>query len=166
MWFINSQSSRVGALSVAFVTFAACTREPTEFRKSLPPPTLAATGITRVRISANGKPELEVSAVLRNPTSVHIQVGTGATCPLYERVFADPSGEFMVGPGAPGPCPASAFTLDLAPGDSAVLSDVIGADAIAAFQPGTYGINLGVVTSTGIIVFWAGAVRIPLTSAP
>ena len=56
--------------------------------------------------------------------------------------------------------------LELAPGDTAVLTRVLSADTLGSFAPGTYGVNVAVTTSTGLIGVWAGAVQLPLASAP
>jgi len=63
-------------------------------------------------------------------------------------------------------CPPDASMLELAPGDTAVLTRVLGADTLASFAPGTYGVNVAVTTSTGLIGVWAGAVQLPLASPP
>ncbi|MDE3128361.1 MAG: hypothetical protein KGL38_10175 [Gemmatimonadota bacterium] len=145
---------------------AACGGAPTGTGRSLPPPTLQVSGSTRIRTDSGGQSELEVLAALSNPTSVHILVGMGAQCPLYVHVYPDPTGAYMVPAGGPAGCAASAMTLDLAPGDSAVLTRVVPPDSLASLAPGTYGVALGVVTSTAIIGMWAGTVQLPVGSGP
>ena len=63
-------------------------------------------------------------------------------------------------------CAPGGSTLDLAPGDSTVVSRVLQADTLAAFAPGTYGVNVAVTTSTGLLGAWAGAVPLPLVAPP
>jgi len=115
---------------------------------------------------ASGAPNLEVSASLRNATKLRIGVAVGAQCPLFVRVFPDPTGEYADSLAASMACPPGASTLELAPGDTAVLTRVLSADTLASFAPGTYGVNVAVTTSTGLIGVWAGAVQLPLASAP
>jgi hypothetical protein len=61
-------------------------------------------------------------------------------------------------------CPLSGPTLNLAPGDTTVLTRVFSADTLALFAAGTYGINVSVTTKAGLIGVWAGAVQLPLMS--
>jgi len=63
-------------------------------------------------------------------------------------------------------CPPGASTLELAPGETTVLTRVLDADTLASFAPGTYGVNVAVTTSTGLIGVWAGPVQLPLASSP
>ncbi len=148
------------------VALCACTGQaPTEMNR-LAPPTLSVSASTRVVSVASGAPNLEVSASLRNATKVRIGVAVGAQCPLFVRVFPDPTGEYAGSLDASMACPPDASTLELAPGDTAVLTRVLGADTLASFAPGTYGVNVAVTTSTGLIGVWAGAVQFPLASAP
>ncbi len=57
-------------------------------------------------------------------------------------------------------------SLELAPGDSAVLTRVLRSESLAGFAPGTYGVNVAVTTPRYLIGTWAGAIRLPLTGAP
>jgi hypothetical protein len=86
-------------------------------------------------------------------------------CPLFVRLFSDPTGEYFVSLDASIACAQNGTTLDLAPGDTAVLTRVIRADSLASFAQGVYGINVAVTTNTTLIGAWAGAVRLPLASA-
>jgi len=63
-------------------------------------------------------------------------------------------------------CPPGASTLELAPGETTVLTRVLDADTLASFAPGTYGVNVAVTTSPGLIGVWAGRVQLPLASSP
>lgn len=148
-------------LLVALALFACTGQGPTEMNR-LAPPTLSVSATTRVLPVASGAPDLEVSASLRNATRTRLWVALGAQCPLFVRVFPDPTGEFAGSLDASMACPPGASTLELAPGDSTVLTRVLGADSLASFAPGNYGVNVAVTTSTGLIGVWAGAVQLPL----
>lgn len=111
-------------------------------------------------------PALEVSASLRNATKVRIQVAVGAQCPLFVRLFPDPTGEPAGSLDASMACAPGGSILDLAPGDTTVVSRVLQQDTLSAFAPGTYGVNVAVTTTTGLLGAWAGAVQLPLVAAP
>jgi len=148
------------------VTLCACTAQaPTEMNR-LAPPTLSVSAATRVVSVASGAPNLEVSASLRNATLLRIRIALGTQCPLFVRIFPDPTGEYAASVNGSMACPPGASPLELAPGDTAVLTRVLGADTLASFAPGTYGVNVAVTTSTGLLGVWAGAVQLPLLSAP
>jgi hypothetical protein len=156
-------------LLIALLLSACATQAPTGEdvgRTRLAPPTLSVTATSRALPVPGSASDLQVSALLRNLTTTHIQVFVGAQCPLFVRIFPDPTGEQMGSTAAADACPAGGPTLDLAPGDTAVLTRVIRADALASFAPGTYGINAAVTTNTYLIGVWAGAVQLPLASAP
>ncbi len=78
-------------LLTALVVSACSGEGPTNFH-TLAPPTLRITGANRV-VTTEGLSELEISASLRNPTSIRIQVAVGAQCPLFVRLFPDSTGE-------------------------------------------------------------------------
>jgi hypothetical protein len=119
------------------VALCACTgRGPTEMNR-LPPPTVSVSASTRVVSVASGAPNLGVSASLRNATKLRIGVAVGSQCPLFVRVFPDPTGEYAGSLNASMACPPDASMLELAPGDTAVLTRVLGADTLASFAPGT-----------------------------
>ena len=63
-------------------------------------------------------------------------------------------------------CAPGGPTIALAPGDTAVLTRVLGADTLATFAPGTYGVNVAVTTTAAVIGVWGGAVQLPLTNSP
>jgi hypothetical protein len=132
----------------------------------LPPPTLSVSATTHVLSVASGAPDLEVSALLRNATLSRIRVAVGVQCPLFVRVFPDPTGEYAGSLDASMACPPGASTLELAPGETTVLTRVLAAATLASFAPGTYGVNVAVTTSTGLIGVWAGAVQLPLARSP
>jgi hypothetical protein len=149
-------------LSVLLVVFivTACGREPTALRTPAPP-TLRITGTNRV-VSVAGVPHLEVSASLRNPTTIHIRVSVGEQCPLFVQLYPDTTGEPAGRLNPSMACPPSAPTRDLAPGDTALLIRVLGGDSLASLAPGNYGVNIAVTTSTALIGKWAGFVQLPL----
>jgi len=71
-----------------------------------------------------------------------------------------------MGVGGDKACAPGGPTLELAPGDTTVLTRVLGADTLASFAPGMYGVNVAVTTSTALIGVWAGAVQLPLAGPP
>jgi len=153
------------ALPVVVILCACTDPAPTEMNR-LAPPTLSVSAATRAVSVPNGSPNLEVSASLRNATRLRIRVAVGTQCPLFVRIFPDPTGEYAGSVDGSMACPPGASTLELAPGDTAVVTRVLGADTLASFAPGTYGVNVAVTTSTGLLGVWAGAVQLPLLSAP
>ncbi|HYT69939.1 MAG TPA: hypothetical protein VEK78_01075, partial [Gemmatimonadales bacterium] len=88
---------------------------------------------------------------------MRIRIALGTQCPLFVRIFPDPTGEYAASVNGSMACPPGASPLELAPGDTAVLTRVLGADTLASFAPGTYGVNVAVTTSTGLLGVWAGA---------
>ena len=150
------------------VALCACTGQgPTEMNR-LAPPTLSVSASTRVLSVASGPPNLEVSATpRRNFVAFRSDAETSRLGgPLVIRVFPDPTGEYAGSLDASMACPPDASMLELAPGDTAVLTRVLGADTLASFAPGVYGVNVAVTTSTAVIGVWAGAVQLPLASSP
>jgi hypothetical protein len=153
---------------VALGVMACTSQAPTQGDSGLrlAPPTLSVSATTRVVAStAGGAPRLEVSAVLRNATGSHIRVAVGARCPLFVRLVPDSTGEPLGSLDAGMACAPGGPTLDVGPGDTAVLTRALGADSLATFAPGTYGVNVAVTTSTALVGVWAGAVQLPLGSA-
>jgi hypothetical protein len=138
---------------------------PTEMNR-LPPPTLSVSAATHVLPVAGGAPVLEVSATLRNATTSAIRVAVGPACPLAVQLFPDPTGQYAGSLDPTTTCPSGATTLALAPGDTTVLTRRLGADTLASFAPGAYGVSVAVTTSTALIGVWAGAVELPLASPP
>jgi hypothetical protein len=128
----------------------------------LPPPSLSVTATSRPVTNARGGQDLEVIAALRNPTAAHILLVNGAQCPLFVRLFPDPTGEPSGSLDLSMACPSGAPTVDLAPGDTAVLTRSLSEDTLASFAPGKYGINVVVTTTTGVQGVWGGAVVLPL----
>jgi hypothetical protein len=139
-------------------------RLPTEDHLAPPLPAVTATA----RALGGPNPGLEVSAVVRNPTASHILVLTGPACPLYVRVFPDPTGEYAIAGGPSISCPTSSSPpmIDLAPGDSTRLSRTVPNDSLASYAPGTYGVNLTITIVTSIITVWAGAIDLPIAASP
>ena len=162
----SAHSSMRKALRVLPVSIAAaCSGQGVTNLHSLAPPTLQVTGTSRV-VSSPTVPDLEVSALLHNTTRVRIQVAVGAQCPLFVRLFPDASGQPLGSLDPSMACAPGGSSLDLAPGDSAVLTRIIPGDSLTAFASGTYGVNIAVTTSTGLLGAWAGAVQLPLALAP
>ena len=95
---------------------------------------------TRVVQVAGATPALEVSVTLLNTTPASIHVAAGPQCPFVS-IFADPTGEPMGSLTGAMTCPAEP-SVDVAPGDSTVLTRVLPADTLATFPPGTYGVNV------------------------
>jgi hypothetical protein len=152
---------------IALVTFSliACSSEvPTENDSGLrlPPPTLSVTVSSRPISNGRGEMDLEVSALLRNSTKSHIQLVNGARCPLFVRIFPDPTGESSGSLDPSMACPSGLPTFDLGPGDTAVLTRLLPADMLRPFAPGQYGINVVVTTTTGVSGTWGGTVLLPL----
>ena len=126
------------------------------------PPTLSISATSREVLNANGSLDLEVSALLRNSTKSHIALVNGAQCPLFVRIFLDPTGEFSNSLDPSMGCPIGGPTVDLSPSDTALLTRVVPANTLASFAPGTYGINVVVTTTTVVSGVWAGAIVLPL----
>ena len=131
----------------------------------LAPPTLSLSATARPISNASGGNDLEVSALLRNSTKTHIGVAVGAQCPLFVRIFPDPTGEQSGALDASMGCPSGAPQLDVAPSDSLVLTRILSTDELRSFPPGAYGINVAVTTTAGLMGGWAGAVQLPLGTA-
>lgn len=124
------------------------------------PPSLYPTATSFAVAVPGGASELEVSVTLHNYTATHLQAVVSSSCPFAVRFFPDSSGAYEY-IGVVG-CPAGGSKLDVAPGDSAVLTRMFGADTLATFAPGNYGINILVGTVSGWIGAWAGAIQLPL----
>jgi hypothetical protein len=138
---------------------------PTVADNRVAPPMLSVSATSRALSVADSGSELVVSALLRNGTSAQIRVSVGAVCPLFVRIFSDQTGASEGSLDSSMGCSLGGPTLDLAPGDTAVLSRVIGAAELSSYLPGTYGINVVVTTDPGLIGVWAGAIVLPLASA-
>jgi hypothetical protein len=152
---------------VALASLACNAEAPTQngMENRLAPPTLSLTAISRPISNASGGQDLEVSALLRNSTKTHIVVATGAVCPLFVRIFPDPTGEPSGSLDLSMACPSGSATVDLAPTDTLVLTRVVSADSLASFAPGNYGVNVAITTSTAVMGGWAGAILLPLGSS-
>src|SRR6185436_2365001 len=137
---------------------------PTESKvlRSLPPPTLSMAATTQRVLNSSGGRDLEVTALLRNPTKVHIRVVNGPQCSLVVRLSPDPTGEMAGSLDGSMGCPSGLQTIDLAPGDSVVLKRVLASDTLSSFPAGTYGVNVAITTATYVQGAWAGAVVLPL----
>jgi hypothetical protein len=155
--------SATALLPLALVLMACTDQAPTETaHHKRDSQTISVSAVTRVMVSAIAPPELEVSASLLNGMPSLVRVAVGEQCPLFVRIFPDPTGEYMGALNASMACAPGGPALDLAPGDSAVLTRVLGADTLASFAPGRYGVNVAVTTDTYLIGVWAGTVQLPL----
>jgi hypothetical protein len=129
------------------------------------PPSPILVGTVRVVPDGNGQLGVEVAAHVSNSTNVHFHLGTASNCPLYVRIFPDSTGEPIGVGGFPDPCPSSLLTIDLAPGDSIVLTQFTPASVFTSLPPMLYGFNVGVAFDQRSITGWAGSVRVPLKPA-
>jgi len=153
--------ARWAALSLSL---AACARaRPTELQTA--PPTLDVIATTRI-LSTGGNANLEVSASVQNNTSSHFRLEVGSRCPLYVRLFPDPTGQYADSLAPSMGCISSDSIVDLAPGDTSSVLRVLPADSLANYAPGTYGVNVVVTTTAGVIGAWAGAIQLPLAVLP
>ena len=134
-------------------------------RRAPVPRPLTVTASARVLSATGAGPSLEVSALLENRTTRHKQVVIGARCPLWVRLFPDPTGEMFESFDDSSLCRTRGPSLDIAPGHSATLTRVLRADTLTSFAPGTYGVNVAVTTNDGSIGAWAGTVQLPLKSS-
>src|SRR5437660_979132 len=96
------------------------------------PPTLTISATSRAISNTNGSQDLEVSALLRNSTKSHIALVNGAQCPLFVRIFPDPTGEFSNSLDPSMACPIGGPTDDLPVGKERKLWD---ATALAERDP-------------------------------
>jgi hypothetical protein len=108
----------------------------------------------RVVWDADGGLALEVSTHLRNVVKVPVYV---ARCPLPVQIVPQGGG---YGDSPEIGCP----TQYLAPGDTTTLTRVFGADTLASFAPGTYGVEVSVTTNLAWQGLPAGTIQLPLTS--
>ena len=144
---------------------ACAERSPTDgsnFQKNPPPTRIVVSAATRVMNFPGRPPQLEVSAVLRNNTTASFEIIVGGACPLFVRIFPDPTGEPVTSVDNSMACPPTGPSFTLAPGDTSVVTRMISPDTLATFSPGMYGINVAVTTNASVIGGWAGAVRLPL----
>src|SRR5438094_192095 len=125
----------------------ACTGETSTGMLTLAPPTLSVTATTHVLPVVDSPPELQVSASLRNGTKLRIRVAVGTQCPLLVQLSPDPTGEPAGSLDASMACLPGGSSLELAPGDTAVLTRVLGAAHLASYAAGLYGFNVAVPTS-------------------
>lgn len=156
---------KFAAMLVVLCTLSCKSNGPTATDNRVAPPLLSVSATSRALAVAGSASELEVSALLRNGTSTQIRVSVGAACPLFVRIFSDPTGESQGSLDSSMGCSLGGLTLDLAAGDTAVLTRVIGPTELSSYLPGMYGINAVVTTNPGLIGVWAGAIVLPLASA-
>src|SRR2546430_14157232 len=147
------------------VELLACTGETPTGMLTLAPPTLSVTATTHVLPVVNSTPQLQVSASLRNGTKLRIGVAVGTPWPPLVQLSPDPPGEPAGSLDASMACPPGGSTLELAPGDTAVLTRVLGADTLASYAAGLYGVNVAVTTSTGLLGGCAGPGQHSLTAS-
>jgi len=126
------------------------------------PPLLAIDGAASFLTPVGGgATSLLVSAVVTNPTTISITVDTGAACPLGVSFAADPTGSHPSSLAASQACGTSGSFVALAPGDTLVLTRILGTDSLAQYMPGVYSISVAATTSAGLIGTWAGDVQLP-----
>jgi hypothetical protein len=133
---------------------------------TLPPPHLTMTATSRVIATDGGARALEISAMMKNETDKVMAVEVDPNCPLIVQIQPDPTGEPQGSTAASDFCPLSGPMLAIAPGDSTVLTRVIGSDSLAAYGSGTFGLSALASTSTVLMAVWAGAVQLPLSATP
>ena len=153
---------------VVAVSILACTEHgsPTGNDPRLAPQHLTVTATSRVIASDGGARAIEVSATLKNETNVVRSVAVDPDCPLVVSIQPDPTGEPQLSTSATMFCAETAAMLSIAPGDSAILTRVIGPDSLATYGPGTFGLGALVTTNTALMGIWAGSVQLPLSDAP
>jgi hypothetical protein len=163
MWLEGSMRNMLMGFFALFL-FGCSSKSPTENdgRLTVAPPTLSVAATSRPVSNVGGGQDLEVSAVLRNSTKSHILLVNGAQCPLFVRLFPDPKGESSGSLDPSMGCPSGGPTIDLAPGDTRLLTHTLPAAALASFAPGQYGINVAVTTTTDLMGTWGGTVLLPL----
>jgi hypothetical protein len=149
----------IGA-SVVLFTLACNGASPTQ--RSLAPPAFSPTAKFAVA-DAGGVPDLKVSVTLYNRTAVHLQAVESSSCPFAVGIAPYPGTATYTGVFG---CAAGGAQLDVVPGDSAVLTGLIGADTLRTFAPGTYQVNILVGTNSGGMSLWAGTIQLPLTPLP
>jgi hypothetical protein len=155
--------------SVALIVLAACSGDSlsaVDTQNRLPPPVPRIDASSRVTSDAGGVPVLEVSAILRNPTTTVFKVATGPNCPLFVQLYPAPTGQYVGQLNGSMACSPSSPTFDLAPNDSVILTRTFRSDSLATYAPGNYGINVAVTTTTAVIGKMAGNVILPLSSVP
>jgi hypothetical protein len=148
----------IGAL-VVLCTLACKGESPTDNGLRLAPPTLDVAAWTFAEGVVGDPLDLWVSVALHNHTTTHLQAVVSDACPFAVRIFPDSSGTQPY-IGVVG-CPPGGAELDIAPGDSAILTRKFPADTLATFAPGTYSVNVLVGTVHGSIGMWAGTVPLP-----
>jgi hypothetical protein len=129
------------------------------------PSTPTLTGTVRTVPDLTGNLAVEVSAHVRNATPKHFHLGAGPSCPLYVKMLPNWSPDATLILGFPPPCPASAFTMDLAPGDSTVLNEFFPASAFASLPPMIDGFAVGFAFDGGSVTIFAGSIPVPLGRA-
>ena len=156
--------TKCAAMFVVLCAMSCKSSGPTATDLRVAPPTLSVSATSRALAVAGSASELEVSALLRNETTAPIRVMVGAACPLFVRIFSDQTRESQGSLDSSMGCALSGPSLDLAPGDTTVLTRVIGGAELSSYLAGTYGINVVVTTNPGLIGVWAGAITLPLAS--
>jgi hypothetical protein len=132
---------RSPVLLLAALSVLACDRPDSMscgfcLRTGPPSPSLSAK--IRVLPVAGGSPNLQVLASLVNGTSTSFVV---LQCPLFIGFSSYPPGSY----GAGAECSSGAPKRQLNPGDTAVMTRVLGAETLASFGPGQYRVAVGVI---------------------
>jgi hypothetical protein len=165
---LHKFSSVVALATASVILFACAEPNPIELggRRSLPPPTVGVSTTVRPAPGASGGIDLVVSAVVHNPHSKTVTLLVGAACAPYVGLFANPSGESQSHVNGTMGCPLTSPAQALAPGDSITLFHVLRAQALEAFAPGKYGIDIAITTTTSVQGSWGGNIDLPLTLPP
>lgn len=141
----------------------ACSSQAPTFNDRMAPPSLSVNASSNAVTDAGGASALQITVSVRNQTTSHLGAVISSSCPFAVKFFPDSTGAYAY--NGVVACPAGGSTLDLAPGDSVVLTRVFSADSLASFASGTYGINVLVSTNGGFIGVWGGVIQLPLISS-
>lgn len=132
----------------------------------LAPPAPGLSARIFVLPAAGRPPDLRVSAALMNQTATTFVV---LQCPLVIRFSPYPPGSY--GAAGSDACPSDSPTRLLVPGDSSLMTRVLGADTLASLVPGQYRVAVNVtfheVTRTDgntTVGMSAGIIQLPLDS--
>lgn len=132
---------RTGVITLALAAFTACAHDLPTVRNDLTvaPPTPAL--LASASVVASSPPHLEVAARVWNPSRARLQILTGAGCPLAIDFQADPDGT-GTSSTFPTTCDTAASYIELARGDSVVLTRSVPADSLPA--SGRYNVEVGI----------------------
>ncbi len=159
---MSSRFCLMAALALSVACDASPTATSTGIERSFAPahPHMEATAQSVT--GPDGQVSLEVAATLTNGSEITFHVRTGESCPLFVHLFWNPTGEYASHLSGSWACPPEGETLALVPGDSAVLTRVLGPEELSDYEPGTYGIDVAVTLTTCLLGTSAGNVQLPL----